>query len=318
LSIQPFFTSVHFRLQTKEERDLFAFDQQYPHSDRSNGQIAGSMSTRSSTPTNAAGASSQIASSHLGVTRSRTLLFQSYRDSVLRESTSRFSSYENGFASSLSPTGKGKRKAGTYFDASGELQEENDRLLDGGAAQYPPSASHSVDMSALPPRWVDVSDEVESILTGLTPKIAHLDRLHAKHVLPGFVDRSGEEREIEKETTAITKEFRKCSRLIAALSNNTQALARSGKASKREIAMAQNVQTALATRVQDISGTFRRKQSNYMQRLRGHEIRHQDLHSSSSMSRTGSASASIVRDSEWAVQEDMELVSDIRLKKVNT
>jgi syntaxin 16 len=265
------------------------------------------MSTRSSTPTNAPGTSSQVASSHLGVARSRTLLFQSYRDSVPRESKSRHHLYENGFASSLSPTGKGKRKAGTYFDASGELQEENDRLLEGAASQYPPPQSHQVDMSALPPRWVDVSDEVESILTGLAPKIAHLERLHAKHVLPGFVDRSGEEREIERETTAITKEFRRCSRLIATLSQNTQALVHSGKASKREIAMAQNVQTALATRVQDISGTFRRKQSNYMQRLRGHEIRHQDIQMSSGMSRPGGAA--VVRDSEWAVQEDMELVS---------
>lgn len=272
------------------------------------------MSTRSSTPTNAPGTSSQISSSYLGVTRSRTLLFQSYRDSVPRESKSRHSSYENGFATPLSPIGKGKRKAGSYFDASGELQEENHRLLD-GAAQYPPQASHRVDMSSLPPRWVDVSDEVESILAGLTPKIAHLERLHAKHVLPGFVDRSGEEREIEKETTAITKEFRKCSRLIATLSQNTLALVRSGKASKREIAMAQNVQTALATRVQDISGTFRRKQSNYMQRLRGHEIRHQDLQISSGMSRTGGAA--VVRDSEWAVQEDMELVSDSSFKEWN-
>lgn len=268
------------------------------------------MSTRSSTPTNATGASSSFnqasssSSSYLGVTRSRTLLFQSYRDSVPK---ARHNTFDNGFVNPISPLGKGKKKAGSYFDASGELQEENQGLIDEAVAaraqQYPPP-HQQVDMSALPPRWVDVSDEVEQILIGLRPKLAHLDRLHAKHVLPGFVDRSGEEREIEKETTEITKEFRRCSKLIAALSQNTQSLVRSGKVSKREIAMAQNVQTALATRVQDASGTFRRKQSNYMQRLRGHEIRHQDLQASGGMTRSGS-----VRDSEWAVQEDMELVS---------
>lgn len=267
------------------------------------------MSTRSSTPTNAAGASSSLnqagSSSYLGVTRSRTLLFQSYRDSVPK---ARNSSYDNGFANPISPLGK--RKAGSYFDASGELQEENQGLVDEAAtaSQYPPP-HQQVDMSALPPRWVDVSDQVEQILIALRPKVAHLERLHAKHVLPGFVDRSGEEREIENETTEITKEFRRCSKLIAALSKNTKSLVRSGQVSKREIAMAQNVQTALATRVQDASGTFRRKQSNYMQRLRGHEIRHQDIQASNGLNRSGS-----VRDSEWAVQEDMELVRFIQAR----
>ena len=35
--------------------------------------------------------------------------------------------------------------------------------------------------------------------------VSALDRLHAKHVLPGFADRSQEEREIEHLTTTITK-----------------------------------------------------------------------------------------------------------------
>lgn len=35
--------------------------------------------------------------------------------------------------------------------------------------------------------------------------VAALDKLHAKHVLPGFTDRSSEEREIEKQTIDITR-----------------------------------------------------------------------------------------------------------------
>lgn len=52
---------------------------------------------------------------------------------------------------------------------------------------------------------VDVSDEVEDILNRVKGKVAALDKLHAKHVLPGFNDRSAEEREIEKATTEITR-----------------------------------------------------------------------------------------------------------------
>lgn len=35
--------------------------------------------------------------------------------------------------------------------------------------------------------------------------VATLDKLHAKHVLPGFTDRSAEEREIERQTSDITR-----------------------------------------------------------------------------------------------------------------
>jgi hypothetical protein len=36
-------------------------------------------------------------------------------------------------------------------------------------------------------------------------KVTALERLHAKHVLPGFADRTAEEREIEAVTSDITK-----------------------------------------------------------------------------------------------------------------
>lgn len=240
---------------------------------------------------------SSSSSAYLGVTRSRTLLFLSYRDSATREhSWNTINGYEakgeDEFGDDQALIGKGKgvdrsdKKKGTYYDASGELQEyeQPDHLA------YPPRSSSST--SQLPPKWVDISDEVDAILSSIKPKMAQLDRLHAKHILPGFTDRSGEEREIERETREITKQFRKCSKLISGMAQHTQSLSGSGRASAHEIAMANNVQTALATKVQEVSGTFRRKQSNYMQRLRGHEERHQ---------------SGYMPDSETAMREDMEL-----------
>ncbi|PWN32575.1 t-SNARE [Meira miltonrushii] len=241
-------------------------------------------------------ATSSSSSVYLGVTRSRTLLFLSYRDSATRDHSSWDrngtvdANGEDEYGDDQALIGKGKgvdRRKGAYYDASGELQEHGDEL------SYPPRPSASTSYSTqLPPKWVDISDEVDAILASIKPKMAQLDRLHAKHILPGFADRSGEEREIERETTEITKQFRKCSKLISGMAQHTQSLSRSGRASAHEIAMANNVQTALATKVQDASGTFRRKQSNYMQRLRGHEERHQAGH---------------MPDSETAMREDMEL-----------
>jgi hypothetical protein len=37
------------------------------------------------------------------------------------------------------------------------------------------------------------------------PSVTALEKLHAKHALPGFTDRSAEEKEIEAATTDITK-----------------------------------------------------------------------------------------------------------------
>lgn len=41
----------------------------------------------------------------------------------------------------------------------------------------------------------------------LIPSVMALEKLHAKHVLPGFADRTLEEQEIEAATTDITKVF---------------------------------------------------------------------------------------------------------------
>ena len=284
------------------------------------------------------GASSAISSSataggnnlqaYLGVVRSRTLLFQSYRDSVPRTTRAGanddYSEYGASSNATIDLKGKGKQpRQGSYYDGNAELrleegEDERAGLLNGAAepgSSYPPTPAHTaLDLSTLPPKWVDTSDEVDNILsTCIKPKITQLDRLHAKHLLPSFTDRSKEEREIEELTTEITREFRKCSKLIASLAQHTQRQqerpSKSGPSSapaltNREMALAQNVQTAMATKVQDLSGVFRKKQSVYLQRLKGMEVRGRDLAAASGML---SKNGVMHRDSAIAVREDMEL-----------
>jgi len=114
-------------------------------------------------------------------------------------------------------------------------------------------------MGHLPPRWADISDEVTEILAEITKKSAKLDQMHAKHVLPGFDDnRSVEEGEIEGLTTDITTRFHDCSAAISRI----ERLARDG--TKAEQVMSKNIQISLATKVQEISSIFRKKQSAYL------------------------------------------------------
>ncbi|EJF65068.1 t-SNARE [Dichomitus squalens] len=150
---------------------------------------------------------------------------------------------------------------------------------------------------------VDVADQVKEILAGVQTKMAALDKLHAKHVLPGFSDRTAEEREIEAATTDITKDFRQCSILIQRIGSvptHTFPPSQAGGSSHHHELAAKNVQRGLAAKVQELSATFRKKQRVYMEKLQGHAIKNQDLLAASgAVSLKGSAGMS-------ALDEDIE------------
>ncbi|RYP04431.1 hypothetical protein DL764_004442 [Monosporascus ibericus] len=131
-----------------------------------------------------------------------------------------------------------------------------------------------IEMDVLPPRWADVGDEVSELLGDIARKSQALERLHQKHVLPGFNDddddlgaRRAEEGEIERLTQAITHGFHDCHRAIQRVDRIVRD---SGDTMTRaEEVMAKNVQVSLAARVQEASANFRKKQSAYLKKLRG-------------------------------------------------
>ncbi|KAN0062342.1 t-SNARE affecting a late Golgi compartment protein 2 [Thecaphora frezii] len=275
-------------------------------------------SNRFGPPTGAASSSS--VSPFLGQTRSRTLLFLSYRDTAAR-ATSRPSDRSTLYSQQPYTDGDDDPLNSSSLNTS-----EQQGLLGSGSARSSHDRTHtSIDLapgargddavSELPPKWIDISDQVDAILTSIRPRMDTLARLHEKHLRPGFTDKSAEEKQIEAITISITQDFRRCSRLVAGLASYTQHLVReakrgAGNATVRQIALLQNVQTALATRVQDLSSAFRKEQSLYLRRMKGMEVRDRDIGTTRG---SGSASAGGVkernefRDSELAVREDMEL-----------
>ncbi|KAL7419442.1 t-SNARE affecting a late Golgi compartment protein 2 [Cryptotrichosporon argae] len=219
------------------------------------------------------------------VTRSRTLFYLSVRDT-------------SSFASSSS------RRPTRAYGVDEDDEDEHQGLMRGAAV--------GVDMKGLPPKWVDVSDEVEDVLGRLNGKIAALDKLHAKHVLPGFTDRTAEEREIEQRTTDITRDFRRCTTLISTI--------QPGRGSARvELVTAKNVQRGLAQKVQDLSGVFRKKQRVYMQKLQGHAIKNKDLLAASgAISLRGSELDELAEDeaaTQALQQESLSAVPDVDLAR---
>jgi len=108
-------------------------------------------------------------------TRNRTNLYISYRQSYAHHPTQGYSN----------------------FNAAST--EELDTLISHNRADA------AIEMDILPPAWADTTQQVDEILGNITKMSAKLDKLHARHVLPGFDDKSEEEGEIERLTSEITK-----------------------------------------------------------------------------------------------------------------
>ncbi|KAG6811904.1 hypothetical protein H0H92_005362 [Tricholoma furcatifolium] len=160
---------------------------------------------------------------------------------------------------------------------------------------------------------VDFSDQVEMILADTQAKITALDKLHAKHVLPGFADRTQEEREIEALTTDITRDFRQCQNLIQkiGLQQHSFPPSQSSSQAQTDSVAAKNVQRGLAVKVQDLSATFRKKQRVYMEKLQGHAIKNQDLLiASGAIHLKGSEGASAADDDVAAASQAQTLIAD--------
>lgn len=128
-----------------------------------------------------------------------------------------------------------------------------------------------IEMDLLPPRWTDVQDEVTELLGEIAIKSANLERLHQKHILPGFDDedvKREEEVHIERMTQEITRGFHKCQKAIQRIEVMVRDAKNQGGVSKGDETMARNVQISLAARVQEASAGFRKKQSHYLKKLR--------------------------------------------------
>ncbi|KAG9241378.1 t-SNARE [Calycina marina] len=188
--------------------------------------------------------------------RDRTNLYISYRQSCTHH-----------------PAKKNKYVAATgngYSDPIGSGSEERRGLMSAGA--FEDDADAIIEMDLLPPRWADVSDEVTEHLAIIADKSVKLDKLHQKHVLPGFDDedqKKSEEGEIERLTQDITKGFHDCQKAIKRVEHLVNDNKQRGGVSRGEEIMARNIQISLAGKVQEASAGFRKKQSSYLKKLRG-------------------------------------------------
>ncbi|KAI1468674.1 t-SNARE [Daldinia caldariorum] len=199
--------------------------------------------------------------------RDRTNLYISYRQSYTHHPAKK-----TRFGPGPGPRSSASDRNGfpEFARGSGAGAEDQQGLLAG--ADYHDDGDAVIEMDLLPPRWADVNDEVSDLLAEVARKSQMLERLHQKHVLPGFNDedaKRAEEAEIERLTQSITKAFHDCHRCIQRVEQMVREGKQSGTMTRAEETMAKNIQISLASRVQEASAGFRKKQSAYLKKLRG-------------------------------------------------
>ncbi|KAK2001999.1 SNARE domain-containing protein [Colletotrichum falcatum] len=188
--------------------------------------------------------------------RDRTNLYISYRQSYAHHPTKRTK-----YSGAAGGNSFGDAFPGNTSYASGN--DDTRGLLSAGA--FEDDGDAVIEMDLLPPRWVDISDKITELLADIATKSQALERLHQKHVLPGFNDedaKKAEEREIETLTQQITKGFHDCHRCIQRVEQMVRESQHAGTITSAEETMAKNIQISLASRVQDSSALFRKKQSD--------------------------------------------------------
>lgn len=132
-----------------------------------------------------------------------------------------------------------------------------------------------IEMDLLPPRWVDIQEEVTDLLGTIAKKSTDLEKLHQKHVLPGFDDedvKKQEEIAIERITQEITRGFHDCQKAIQRIEMMVRDARHQGGVSAADETMARNIQISLASRVQEVSAGFRKKQSSYLKSEQREEV----------------------------------------------
>ncbi|KZN91297.1 t-SNARE affecting a late Golgi compartment protein [Penicillium chrysogenum] len=178
--------------------------------------------------------------------RDRTNLYFSYRQSLIHH-----------------PAKKPHFTPTNGFSDTPSHPEENRRLI----PETDEDGDMVIEMDLLPPRWVDVQEEVSELLSEIAQNSAQLDKLHQKHLLPGFGDeelRRQDEGVIESLTQDVTRSFHDCQRSIMRIETMVGESKAHGGVTSGEETMAKNIQISLAARVQEASARFRKKQSTYL------------------------------------------------------
>ncbi|KAL2917489.1 t-SNARE affecting a late Golgi compartment protein 2 [Polyrhizophydium stewartii] len=154
--------------------------------------------------------------------------------------------------------------------------------------------------------------QIEEDISALRDKISALEAAYKRHLLPGFDDRLGEEQSIDRLTQDVTRRFQEAQAKIKRVHLESRA-----QPKKQSASLSKNIQSSLAAKLQDLSASFRKTQSNYLRKLRGREA-------ASNPSKYGAIEASddegldaVFTDAQLAVVVNNERAISEREREIN-
>ncbi|KAH7484167.1 hypothetical protein PRIC1_003469 [Phytophthora ramorum] len=127
------------------------------------------------------------------------------------------------------------------------------------------SADQESTSVAIAPGWVDVVNGTNQHVARIKERMEKLNKLHTSRLMVRFDgSESKYEQEIDHVTQDITDEFRSAEKGLRRMAQSD----RNGEFSAADAKTRQNVQRALATQLQTLSGDFRKSQKTYLARVK--------------------------------------------------
>ncbi|XP_078182738.1 syntaxin-43-like isoform X2 [Carex rostrata] len=180
-------------------------------------------------------------------TRNRTPLYRKYRDALRSVRVPTVSStYANGGTSSSS----------VEMSSASLLKNRSYAPL---STEDPSNSSRAHAVIGLPPAWVDLSEEIAVNIQNAKKKMVELSKVHERALMPSFGDGKEEHHAIDALTQDITNLLKRSEKRLMQLSSNVPS---------EDSNVRKNVQRSLASDLQNISMDFRKRQNNYLKRLR--------------------------------------------------
>ncbi|SCU78920.1 LAMI_0A06546g1_1 [Lachancea mirantina] len=138
----------------------------------------------------------------------------------------------------------------------------------GNEESYPMVSMDTNKAGMLPPQFMDFSQKIDENLESAESKMLQLTRLYRKNALPGFEDKSSDEKEIEELSYQTIKGFQVCFNIIKQVETVLVTQRFRGQVlSRSDIVVLENLKKNCANRIQASSNKFRVLQNNYLKFL---------------------------------------------------
>ena len=132
-----------------------------------------------------------------------------------------------------------------------------------GQTWMTPCPQVSLEMTALPPQWVDAAESAREDLKLIKEKLLQLEKAQSKRLLRVFSDDQAPDREVERISSEISSLVKRCEPAIHQVKTRG-----AGAATSKDRELRHNMQRNLATQLQQLSQQFRQSQKDYLNDIR--------------------------------------------------